>query len=73
MVHRLSAPYSNTIETRLMDTTMTPRLGLRTVALLLLVAASTLVLVMPELIGGAAHGTASAIGAVGAMPIIGHH
>jgi hypothetical protein len=56
-----------------MDTTMTPRLGLRTVALLLLVAASTLVLVMPELIGGAAHGTASAIGAVGAMPIIGHH
>jgi hypothetical protein len=53
-----------------MDTTMTPRLGLRTVALLLLVAASTLVLVMPELIGGGAPGTASAIGAI---PVLGHH
>ena len=73
MVHQRPAPYSSTIETRLMDTTMTPRLGLRTVALLLLVAASTLVLVMPELIGGAGHGTASAIGAVGALPILGHH
>jgi hypothetical protein len=56
-----------------MDTTMTPRLGLRTVALLLFVAASTLVLVMPELIGGGAPGTASAFGAVGSMPILGHH
>jgi hypothetical protein len=70
MVQRRPAPYSSTIETPLMDTTMTPRLGLRTVALLLLVAASTLVLVMPELIGGAAHGTASAIGAI---PVLGHH
>ena len=49
---------------------MTPRLGLRTVALLLLVAASTLVLVMPELIGGGAPGAASAIGAI---PVLGHH
>jgi len=73
MVHQRPAPYSSTIETPLMDTTMTPRLGLRTIALLLLVAASTLVLVMPELIGGGAPGTASAIGAVGAMPILGHH
>ncbi len=73
MVHQRPAPYSSTIETRLMDTTMTPRLGLRTVALLLLVAASTLVLVMPELIGSGAPGTASAIGAIGAMPILGHH
>jgi hypothetical protein len=70
MVRQRPAPYSNTIETPLMDITMTPRLGLRTVALLLLVAASTLVLVMPELIGGAAHGTASAICAI---PILGHH
>jgi len=73
MVHQQPAPYSSTIETRLMDTTMTPRLGLRTLALLLLVAASTLVLVMPELIGGGAAGTASAIGAIGALPILGHH
>lgn len=70
MVQRRPAPYSNTIETPLMDITMTPRLGLRTVALLLLVAASTLVLVMPELIGGPGHGTASAIGAI---PGLGHH
>ena len=70
MVQRRPAPYSSTIETRLMDITMTPRLGLRTVALLLLVAASTLVLVMPELIGGTAHGTA---GALGAIPVLGHH
>jgi len=70
MVHQRPAPYSSTIETRLMDTTMTPRLGLRTVALLLLVAASTLVLFMPELIDGGAPGTASAIGAI---PILGHH
>lgn len=49
---------------------MTPRLGLRTVALLLLVAASTLVLVMPELLGGPAHGTARAISAI---PALGHH
>jgi len=34
------------------------------------VAASTLVLVMPELIGGGAPGTASAIGAI---PVLGHH
>jgi hypothetical protein len=53
-----------------MDTTMTPRLGLRTVALLLLVAASTLVLVMPELIGGSVHGTGTTIGAI---PALGHH
>jgi hypothetical protein len=70
MVHLRPEQYSSTIETRLMDTTMTPRLGLRTVALLLLVAASTLVLVMPELIGGGAPGTASAIGAI---PVLGHH
>lgn len=49
---------------------MTPRLGLRTLALLALVAACTLVLVMPELIGGTVHGTANAIGAI---PALGHH
>ena len=70
MATRRPDPYSSNIETRLMDNTMTPRLGLRTVALLLLVAASTLVLVMPELIGGSVHGTGTTIGAI---PALGHH
>ena len=70
MAARRPDPYSSNIETRLMDTTMTPRLGLRTVALLLLVAASTLVLVMPELIGGSVHGTVTTIAAI---PALGHH
>jgi len=47
---------------------MTPRLGLRAVALLVLVLASTLVLVKPELIGGSAHATGLA---VGSLPAIG--
>jgi len=49
---------------------MTPRLGLRTVAVVALVAASTMVLVKPELIGGSAHATVLAIGSI---PALGHH
>jgi len=48
---------------------MTPRLGLRALALLVLVLASTAVLVKPELIGGSAHATATAIGSI---PLVGH-
>jgi hypothetical protein len=53
-----------------MDTTMKARLGLYSVALLALVAASTTVLVKPELIGGSAHATVAAIGSI---PALGHH
>ena len=40
---------------------MTPRLGLRTLLLLALVAASTLVLVAPELLGARTNPTAPAL------------
>ena len=43
------------------DTIMTPQLGLRTLLLLALVAASTLVLVAPELFGAHANATAPAL------------
>lgn len=49
---------------------MKARLGLRTLALLALVVASTLVLVKPELIGGSAHATVAAIASI---PALGHH
>ena len=49
---------------------MKPRLGLRAAAVLVLVLASTLVLVQPELIGGSAHATVLAIGSI---PALGHH
>ncbi|MFL6673604.1 MAG: hypothetical protein ACJ8LG_09960 [Massilia sp.] len=45
-------------------------LGLRTLALLAIVAASTAVLVKPELIGGTAASTAPAIAS---MLIVGHN
>lgn len=46
------------------------RLGLRTLALLALVIASTAVLVHPELIGGSGEGTALAIRSI---PVLAHH
>ena len=46
---------------------MKPRLGLHAVAILAIVAASTLVLVKPELIGGSAQSTAMAIGSIPAI------
>jgi hypothetical protein len=46
------------------------QLGLRTLALLALVIASTAVLVHPELIGGSSAGTAVAIGSI---PVVAHH
>ena len=46
---------------------MKPRLGLHAVAILAIVALSTLVLVQPELIGGSAHATALAIGSIPAI------
>ena len=49
---------------------MNIRLGVRTLALLALVAASTAVLVQPEIIGGSAPATATAIGSI---PVVGHH
>lgn len=53
---------------------MTSPTGLRTalsaLTLLALVAASTLVLVMPELIGGSPQATGSALEAI---PVLGHH
>ena len=49
---------------------MNIRLGVRTLALLALVAFSTAVLVQPELIGGSAPATALAIGSI---PVVGHH
>ena len=49
---------------------MNIRLGLRTIALLALVASSTAVLVQPELIGGSTPATAMAIGTI---PVVGHH
>ncbi|EKU79806.1 hypothetical protein [Massilia timonae] len=52
---------------------MKPRLGLHAVAILAIlaiVALSTLVLVKPELIGGSAHATVLAIGSI---PALGHH
>ena len=42
-------------------TTMTPQLGLRTLLLLALVAASTVVLVAPELFGARTNATAPAL------------
>lgn len=53
-----------------MNTTMSIRLGLRTMALLALVAISTTVLVMPELFGGASHGVTTALSSI---PVVGHH
>ena len=49
---------------------MNIRLGVRTLALLAVVAASTAVLVQPELIGGSKSATAMAIGSI---PVVGHH
>lgn len=49
---------------------MNIRLGLRTLGTLVLVAASTAVLVRPEIIGGSAPATAMAIGSI---PVVGHH
>ena len=49
---------------------MNIRLGVRTLVLLALVAASTAVLVLPELIGGSDSATAMAIGSI---PVVGHH
>ena len=49
---------------------MNLQLGLRTIALLALVAISTAVLVMPELIGGADHGVTMALSTI---PVVGHH
>jgi hypothetical protein len=49
---------------------MNLQLGLRTLALLALVAASTAVLVKPELVGGQGGSTAPAIGA---MLAVGHN
>jgi len=48
---------------------MTCQLRLRSLLLMLLVCASTAVLVAPELIGGSPHATAAAIGAI---PALGH-
>lgn len=49
---------------------MNIQLGLRTLALLALVAASTAVLVHPELIGGSAPATAVALSTI---PVVSHH
>lgn len=46
------------------------QIGLRTLALLAVVTASTAVLVKPELIGGSAPATALAIGSI---PALAHH
>ena len=46
---------------------MKPRTGLHAVAILAIVALSTLVLVKPDLIGGSAQATALAIGAIPAI------
>ncbi|MGI4720832.1 MAG: hypothetical protein ACRYGO_09305 [Janthinobacterium lividum] len=51
----------------------TLRLGLRTLALLALVLASTAVLVKPELIGGPGHYKHHRALAAGGMPVVGHH
>ena len=53
-----------------MDNMNNLQLGLRTLALLALVVASTVVLVHPELIGGSGPGTALAIGSI---PVVAHH
>lgn len=62
--------YSRTIETGMSEMIMNLQLGLRTLALLALVAASTAVLVKPDLIG--APGTATAP-AFAAMLVVGHN
>ncbi len=49
---------------------MKRQLGLRTLLLLALVAASTAVLLAPELIGGSSSAT---LPALSTMPAIGHH
>ena len=46
------------------------QLGLRTLALVVLVLSSTAVLVQPELIGGSSPATAFALGAI---PVVGLH
>ena len=46
------------------------QLGLRSLALVAVVLASTAVLVKPELIGGSGPATALAIGSI---PVVGHH
>lgn len=51
----------------------TLRLGLRTLALLALVLASTAVLVKPELIGGPGHYKHHRALAAGGLPVVGHH
>ncbi|MEH6434128.1 hypothetical protein [Massilia sp. DD77] len=53
-----------------MNTTIGLQLGLRTLALLALVAVSTTVLVKPDLIGGAGHGVTMALSSI---PVVGHH
>jgi hypothetical protein len=62
--------YSSTIETGMDDMAMNLQLGLRTLALLVLVAASTAVLVKPELIGAPRSATAPAFAA---MLVVGHN
>ena len=51
---------------------MTCHLRLRALLLVLLVCASTAVLVAPELIGGSPHATAAIAATVGAIPALGH-
>jgi hypothetical protein len=64
-------PYSSTIEKGDERTpNMNMQLGLRTLALLALVIASTAVLVKPELIGGPGASTAPTIAA---MLVVGHN
>jgi hypothetical protein len=62
--------YSSTIDNGMSEMAMNLQLGLRTLALLALVAASTAMLVKPELIGAPAASTASAFAATLA---IGHN
>ncbi len=62
-------PYSSNIGNRIVDMEMTYQLGLRLLGLLALVAASTAVLVAPELIGGHAGAT---LPALGSMLSVGH-
>lgn len=62
--------YSSTIDTGMDDMAMNLQLGLRTLALLMLVTASTTVLVKPELIGAPRAATAPAFAA---MLAVGHN
>ncbi len=54
----------NDIDNRIVDMDMTYQLGLRLLGLLALVAASTAVLVAPELIGGQPGATVPALGSM---------